>query len=126
MLKSFCIYALCVALGLSGCTTTYQHPVCSGKIKSSEATIPYPSHRKSPYGGIAFYQQKAAIKRPYRIIGKETISRYNFVGLERQSATVNDLLRKVAISMGGDAIIDIRQDPLTVEGTVISYERALL
>lgn len=61
--------------------------------------------------------------RPYKVIGKTSISRFNSAGFKRQQAVIHDHLRILAASLGGDAIIHLKHKPTTVSGTVITYLR---
>ena len=130
MRMSFILYVLCFAFALTGCTTPLPKSQHATKtIKQGEAMISYATAKHKPKGGgniVAFYPREANLKRPYRIIGKEIVSRYNFIGLERRTKTMNEIMKNLAASMGGDAVINITADNLKVEGTVISFERVLL
>lgn len=130
MRKSFVLCAFCFAFALTGCattTTSRSHHAKNG-LKQGEVRIAYLTshHKPKSKHGVAFYTKPSHIKHPYRIIGKETISRYNFIGLERQGRTIDELLRNWAASMGGDAVINITADKQKIEGTVISFEKVML
>lgn len=58
---------------------------------------------------------------PYKIIGKESVAEYNAFGIKRQQAVVRDNLRQLAAAIGGDGIINIKQEGKFVVGTVILY-----
>jgi len=129
MRKSLFLYVLCFALALPGCTTTKPQSQHAAKvIKHGETLVSYTTHKHKPKPGaaVAFYPEESYLKRPYRVIGKETVSRYNFIGLERQTAALNQIMKSLAASMGGDAVINITADNQKVEGTVISFEKVLL
>ena len=130
MRKSFFFYVFCFAFALSACTTTQTSPSiqASTKVKHGENLISYVTHRHQakPGNTVAFYPHESAVEHPYRIIGKETISRFNFIGMERQSKTLHELMKSLAASMGGDAVVNISADTQKVEGTVISFEKVLL
>ncbi len=130
MRKLFIVSAFCFAFALNGCATTSEAPGKRAKnsLKNGEVRITYltPKHQAKHQHGVAFYSKSSHVKHPYRIIGKESISRYDFIGLERQSKTVDDLLKSLAASMGGDAVINITADSQKVEGTVISFEKVML
>lgn len=67
---------------------------------------------------VSFYS-KGHPRSPYQIIGKETVSKFNHVGIKRQEAIIRDTMRQLAASIGGDAVIDVRHDKTFVTGTVI-------
>lgn len=129
MRKSLFPYVFCLAFTLNSCTTTTtrEHSAAS-TVKHGESLISYatPRHPAKHGNEVAFYPHESSIKRPYRIIGKETVSRYNFIGMERQSRILDELMKSLAASMGGDAVINISADKQKVEGTVISFEKVLL
>ena len=58
----------------------------------------------------------------YTVIGEATVSKYNVAGIKRQKAIIQDRLRELAASMGGDAVINQRNEGRYVTGTVISYQ----
>lgn len=130
MRKSLFLYVLCFAFALTGCTTTTapSHQHAKKSIQHGETLISFVTPKHKPKAGttVAFFPEESHLKRPYRIIGKETVSRYNFIGLERQTKTVNEIMKSLAASMGGDAVINVTADKQKVEGTVISYEKVLL
>lgn len=129
MRKSLFCSVFCFALSLNGCTATApQAPAQARTLKQGETCISYSTakHYAKPGNTIAFYPQAFSIKRPYRIIGKETVSRYNVLGMERQPRSLDELLRRHAASMGGDAVMNISKDSQKVEATVISFEKVLL
>lgn len=121
-MRKSALTVFCFALALSACTTVHH------SSKEANVSISYLTsfHKAKPGNDIAFYPEAAAIHRPYRIIGKETVSRYNLIGLERPPKNLDLLMKNLAASMGGDAIIDKRMDQKKVEGTVISFEKVLL
>lgn len=73
---------------------------------------------------VAFYANKAKLKKPYVVLGKETIARYNSGGIKRQEANIHDAMRTLAASAGGDAIVDIKHNHKTVTGTIIAFEKS--
>lgn len=107
--------ALCTTLFLSACSTT----------PPSATTTPLPTKltaAKNPITVAVYTQPKKLSAIPYKIIGKTSISEYNLGGIKRQEACLNDTLRTLAASMGGDAIIDIIHNNKKVTGTVIAYQ----
>jgi hypothetical protein len=120
----------CLAFTLNACTTTTpsRPQQARNSIKHGETLVSYvtPLHKAKRGNEVAFYSHESSIKRPYRIIGKETVSRYNFIGIKRHSHRVDELMKNLAAAMGGDAIINISSDQQKVEGTVISFEKVLL
>jgi len=72
---------------------------------------------------VSLYSGKNKPKKPYVVVGKETVSRFNTAGTKRQEASIKDTLRKLASTLGGDAVIDIASDSEKVTGTVVTYEK---
>lgn len=97
------------------CEQTAQ-PCCDLTAKNNST-----SSKKNPIS-IAFYKENEKPTTPYKVVGKETVSQYNLVGIKRQEASIHDAMRDLAASMGGDAIIDVVHDDKTVSGTVIGFE----
>lgn len=122
MLKSLCLlFTLCLTFATAGYTSSLKLDFSPGKINDP---ILLATKIRNP-DNIAFYAQHSSIKRPYRIIGKSSVPRRNIIGFTRQAKTINEIMRKKAATMGGDAIINIKQDSNNVEGVVIAFEKAL-
>jgi hypothetical protein len=129
MRKPLVLSVLCFAFALTACSTTTSPSQHARKTpKQGETIISFATLKHTPKIGtpVAFIPEESYLKRPYRIIGKETVSRYNFIGLKRQTKTVDQIMKNMAASMGGDAVINISADNQKVEGTVISFEKVLL
>lgn len=109
-----------VALTLSACATTRQQPV-DKPLLSTASTSFKDKTRKDPIE-IAVYLEGKPL-HPYKVIGTETISKYNTVGVKRQEAVIRDAMRNLAASMGGDAVINIMNDDKTITATVIAYDK---
>ncbi len=101
-------------LALSGCTST---------AKSNNATL---SIKKSPPVinpiSVTLYTGKQKPHKPYVVLGHETVSKYNMVGIKRQEANLKDSIRHLAATRGGDAVIEITNHPDSISYTVISYK----
>jgi hypothetical protein len=118
MLKSLYLLMLCLTLASTGHALPFHLDTFFHKSIATHS-----SQAKDP-SKIAFYHHSSAIKHPYRIIGKSSISRRNIIGISRQPSTLNAMLRKKAADMGGDAIIDFKQDNQKIEATIIAFEKA--
>jgi hypothetical protein len=84
---------------------------------------PYPA--KSPEV-VAFYTSQRKPQRPYRIIGMATVSKYNLFGIQRQEATLQSMLQKLAASVGGDAVINLTHDDQSIQANIIAFEKILV
>ena len=115
-----CLLALLASMAMST-----HHPQLK-KVELKETVIAFtkPEPYKDPLL-VAFYAKETHLKRPYRVIGKEIVPRYNPVGFKRQTAAVHDIMRRLAASIGGDAVINIHSDDEKFEGTVVSYQKVL-
>lgn len=90
-----------------------QHTSCK-KMSAANHVI-----RKNPIN-VAVYTHKNPDK-PYVIIGKEIISKYNLGGIKRQEASLHDTMRNLAASIGGDAVINVEHHNDKIIATVIAY-----
>jgi len=119
---------LFLTFAVAGCATAYYPQQLSTRIQPGESRVSFVTtkHKAKPHNAVTVYSNHDHLQRPYRIIGKEVVSRYNFIGLERQSKALNDIMQNLAASMGGDAIINLKVDNQKIEGTVISFEKIVL
>jgi len=88
--------------------TSHAHPIIPTKLK------------KDPMG-VAVYNENKPIPQNYKVIGKETVSQYNSVGIKRQVASVKHIMRELAAAIGGDAVINVHRNDNTIQGTIIAY-----
>jgi len=126
MLKQLGLWT-CFAFTLTACTASYK-PHSTAKIKHGEMIVSYTTipHKSKSATAVAIYSKASLVNHPYRVIGQETVSRYNLIGMERKPLTVNHIMKDLAASIGGDAIMDVTEDGTRVEGTIISFEKVLL
>lgn len=79
---------------------------------------------KSPKS-VALYHAKQSPHSAYRIIGIATISKYNLLGMERQEETLNQMMKNLAASVGGDALININSNKKSIQANVIAFQKIL-
>ncbi|MCD6038910.1 MAG: hypothetical protein K0S27_310 [Gammaproteobacteria bacterium] len=110
-------------LVLAACSTpTTRHEQTIKKQHASLKPITQATlELKNPLA-ITLYSARQPLNTPYIILGKATISKYNLGGIKRQEACLNDAMRKLAASMGGDAVINLNKDDKTISGLVIAYQ----
>jgi len=112
------IIYIALILPLAGCTTTTQ------PVTSNNTTV-YKQHANKDPVNINFLNAEAPT-RPYKILGKTIVSKYNLVGIKRQEATIRDLMRQQAASLGGDALINVKHNDQWIRATVIAYKKILV
>lgn len=119
------IYTGCTLAGCAEINTTHttHTKIHSPHKVTSKATPPNAQYFPKNPMTVSFYPTGKDPKHPYVVLGKETISKYNVVGIKRQEASIHDAMRNLAAAMGGDAVINIQLDGKTVTGTVIAYEK---
>lgn len=121
-MRTTCILiAFFLVLTLSGCATSTNNTTNSHTSEKKSTNLSENTIQKNPLT-VALFKGKEKPKKPYVILGKETISKYNKVGIKRQEANILDVMRHMAASAGGDAIINISHDAKTVTGTIIAFK----
>ncbi|OGT22203.1 MAG: hypothetical protein A3C55_05515 [Gammaproteobacteria bacterium RIFCSPHIGHO2_02_FULL_42_13] len=65
--------------------------------------------------------KKQNIKTPHRIIGTVQVSNYNLVGVKRQLVSIHDLMQQEAASIGGNAVIIIKQTDKETTGDIVRF-----
>ncbi|MEO8401260.1 MAG: hypothetical protein ABI597_05605 [Gammaproteobacteria bacterium] len=114
------------SLALSGCSSIKAvQPTNTQTHNPTKNTSAIPQPKKNPIE-VSFYTNGENPSNPYTVVGNTTISKYNAVGIKRQTATIHDAMRSAAASMGGDAIINIKRNSNAVTGTVIMYQQSKL
>ena len=114
---------------MSGCASKGQNPTqVASNLIQRQSIIPttdekYPA--KNPQS-VAFFTQDKAPHAPYRVIGVATVSKFNLLGNERQHDTLNDMMKKLAASIGGDGVIDVNTNNDAMRARVIAFQRILI
>lgn len=105
-----------IVLALSSCSISHtnNHPTTVSQLKKVQL-------EKDPMA-VAFYPKGKAPAHPYKVIAKETVSKFNAGGIKRQKATLHDVLSQLAASVGGDAIINVKQDNQKISGEVVKFK----
>lgn len=75
---------------------------------------------------IALYSEAYMPLAPYRIIGIATVSKYNLIGTLREQETLDVMMKNLAASIGGDALIKIANTDNNVKAHVIQFQRILI
>lgn len=75
---------------------------------------------------IFLYTNENKPLKPYRIIGIATVSKHNLIGTLREQETLDAMMKKLAASIGGDAVIKIANNDEQVEAHVIQFQRIFM
>ncbi len=128
ILYSFVV--ICLSFTLTCCTTTPTQQKYKNPHKNQHKNHPI-TH--TPISSAATHQQKNPLKvtfytkgqpkEPYTVLGEESISKFNLGGSKRQEANIRDGMRELAAAMGGDAVINIKNNGSAISGTVVAYQK---
>lgn len=121
MKSLYLLIIIYIGFYLIGCAGTTNHPNYSQNTKQTNQANAINPQAKDPLT-VTMYNDSQKPSNRYKILGTETISKFNYNGIKRQIASIHDAMRNLAAKMGGDAVINIAHDDKTVTGTVISYE----
>ncbi|MBV9576029.1 MAG: hypothetical protein JO149_05355 [Gammaproteobacteria bacterium] len=110
---------------------------CSTTDKSNTQTAENFIHRQNVYSlSKAPYTPKnpkevslyvnSMPHRAYRVIGVATISKYNLLGQQREEATIHQMMKNLAASIGGDAVIDLNNQMEPIKAHVIAFQKILI
>lgn len=130
-ISSLMITTVVAAFLLTSCASYTGHPSATqlaGNVLHREAVIATSKEKYPPKNPqhIAFYSQEQKPSRPYRIIGIATVSKTNFIGITRREDAIDTIMQKLAASIGGDAVIDMRIDDHNVQANIIAFEKILV
>lgn len=114
---------------ITGCCSSCRSPsqMASNVINQQSVTTTYAQQypAKNPQQ-VAMYDTSKAPHAAYRVIGVATVSKYNLLGMPRKDNTVNDMMKKLAASIGGDGIMNVNTKGDTVQANVIAFEKILI
>src|SRR3990167_2541835 len=123
MRKSYRIMAaIAVTLLLGSCATNKPSVLqtASNFINKQSVTVTtkdtYPS--KNPSHVTLFIEDQTPYSA-YRVIGVATVSKFNLIGVERKSNTINSIMKNLAASIGGDGLIDIKDGKDHIQASII-------
>jgi PBP1b-binding outer membrane lipoprotein LpoB len=108
-----------IALFLCNCSSMNAPPQ---PVTSTTTVITHP--KKNPVE-VSFLTN-TDLARPYKIVGKATVSKFNIVGIKRQEATIRDIMRQFAASLNGDALIDVTHNDKAISATIIAYKQVVV
>jgi hypothetical protein len=107
-----CLTLVCLILW--GCSTVQ-------KTENRSPQVGAKTPQKNPLNITLFTHGKTP-RVPFKIIGTEKVSKYNFGGIKRQEAHIRDIMRHLAANLGGDAVINIAPQDKNIVGTIIALE----
>jgi hypothetical protein len=124
MKSLYLLLIIYIGLSLLGCTTSCK-PEYTQNAKKTQTALNQPPvsqpNEKNPLT-VAVYTEGQKPSNPYKVLGTETVSKFNYGGIKRQIANIHDAMRNLAAKMGGDAVINVAHDERNVTGTVITYQ----
>lgn len=118
-----------IALVLSACSSSGRTP---GQLASNffnGESIKPTTHELYPAKNpqiVTFYNQRKAPLQAYRVIGVAKVSKHNLLGTTHQEQALQTMIKQLAASIGGDALIDISNTPEAIEGKVIAFQKIML
>ena len=123
------LFAVIAAFLLGGCSTNGQSTtqIASNFINRQSVTNTTKEAylAKNPQH-IAMYVNDQKPLTPYRIIGVAKVYKYNLIGIQREEATMQNMIKKLAASIGGDGVINVNVGHETMEAKVIQFQKILL
>lgn len=126
---SFSVVIIVIAALLGGCATKGQsaQQLAANFIHRQNVTPTtqesFPA--KNPER-IALYKSQQKPLTPYRIIGIASVSKRNLIGMEREEPTMHEMMRRLAASIGGDGLIDIRNENDSLQANIIQFQKILI
>jgi len=118
------VIGFCLSSCASTCQTHYSQNTNMSPLASNTIPVIKPLE-KSPFT-IAMYAEGQQIGHSsYKVLGTETISKYNESGIKRQTANIHDAMSSIAAKMGGDAVINIADADKTITGTVVAFQNKI-
>src|SRR3990167_480674 len=117
MKKNYIFFVIFTMLSVISCSTNQNY-------QSKQSVKDYSSGKALPKM-VAVYQKNQLPHAAYRVIGTANISKHNLLGFERDETTINNMMKKFAASIGGDALIDIKNNRDVVEAQVIQFQKVM-
>jgi hypothetical protein len=114
---------------LSGCATQDRYPtqMAANLINRQQVvattTEYYPAKKPQT---VSLYTHEETPHTAYRIIGLASVSKFNLFGMKREEVTLNDMMKNLAASIGGDGLINLYSNDLKMEANVIAFQKILI
>lgn len=133
MRRLYLLIVIIIGFTLSGCTSTtanmtsqatpIKQPVKNKRHSVRKSVKKLQSCTSKDPISIQVFPDGTQLNHHYKILGQETISKFNSNGIKRQEACIHDALRNLAASLGGDAVINITRDEKHVTGTIVAFDK---
>lgn len=114
---------------LTGCYNTHQSPVSRASHllnKQSITTTTSQYYPEKTAQQVTLYTNEQLPHTAYRVIGLASISKTNLFGMQRKSETLNHMMKTLAASIGGDGVIDITENPVSLNARVIAFQKIMI
>ena len=115
---------------LAGCVCTgQQNPtrMASNFInRESIITTTNESYPNKNPKTVALYTADKSPHTAYRIIGVAKVSKFNLLGAKRNEADMHHQIKALAASIGGDGLINLKDDHESLQANVIAYQKILI
>lgn len=129
MKKLHLLTSILISSMLYGCTSHVQSntQMATNFIQRQQVTSTTQENfsPKNP-NTVALYTKEKEPHTAYRVIGVAKVSKYNMLGMQRQEATLHEMVRNLAASIGGDGVININQTHDGLEANVIKFQKILI
>ena len=121
------VITIAVASLLASCTTNGQSTtqVASNFLNKQQVITTTNVAAKNPQY-VTVYAKDQSPHTAYRVIGRASVSKHNILGMKRGNATLEEMMKKLAASVGGDGLINIDNNNDSMQATIIQFQKILI
>lgn len=120
----------CCSVFLTCCSTSNsKNPTQMASNLLNRESVTSLTHQSYPAKDpktVSLFTKEANPNAAYRVIGIASVSKRNIFGGKRQEMTLNNMMKKLAASIGGDGLIDIDNRENDIKAKVIVYQKILI
>jgi hypothetical protein len=118
---------LFVVILLEGCATS-KSTRFSSKLLNNQGVVAITKKRYPPKRptDVAFYAPQQKPNQPYRVIGMAKVFKRSLLGATKSEQELHETIKKLAASIGGDAVMNFHDTGRSLEGHVIKFEKIVL